>query len=73
MWMFRECGAPYLFLHAILNPDVSWRKQQFRLRWGGKAEAVPLSRTSNDIVKDPAKIKFSTPEELNPLGLHVKR
>ena len=30
MWLFRECGAPYLFLHAILNPDVSWRSQRFR-------------------------------------------
>lgn len=31
MWMFREFGAPYLFLHAILNQDVNWRKQHFRL------------------------------------------
>jgi len=52
MWLFRECGAPYLFLHAILNPDVSWRMQKFRLKWGGEAEAV-ISRTKSDIVKDP--------------------
>ena len=37
MWLFRECGAPYLFLHAILNPDVSWRSQRFR-----SAQSFPL-------------------------------
>jgi len=67
MWMFREFGAPYLFLHAILNQDVNWRKQHFRLKWGGEAEAVISSRTKHDLVKEPTK--FSAPEELNPLPL----
>ena len=30
MWMFRECGAPYLFLHAVMNQDISWRTKKFR-------------------------------------------
>lgn len=46
MWLFREAGAPYLFLHALWNPAIRWRNGEFRLRWGGKAEAVPLSRTA---------------------------
>jgi ceramide glucosyltransferase len=40
MWLFREAGAPYLFLHALWNPAIRWRNGEFRLRWGGKAEAV---------------------------------
>ena len=42
MWLFREAGAPYLFLHALWNPAIRWRNGEFRLRWGGKAEAVLL-------------------------------
>jgi len=38
MWLFRECGAPYLFLNALLHPSIRWRSQEFRLHWGGKAE-----------------------------------
>jgi ceramide glucosyltransferase len=45
MWLFREAGAPYLFLHALWNPAIRWRNCEFRLRWGGKAEAV-LMRSS---------------------------
>ena len=68
MWLFRECGAPYLFLHAILNPDVRWRAGQFRLRWGGKAEPS-LSRTKSSVInKDPATIKFSSPEEVSKVS-----
>ena len=36
----RECGAPYLFLNALLHPSIRWRSHHFRLHWGGKAEAV---------------------------------
>ena len=36
----RECGAPYLFLNALLHPSIRWRTHHFRLHWGGKAEAV---------------------------------
>jgi len=42
MWLFRECGAPYLFLHAISHPSIRWRTMEFRLNWGGKAELVPV-------------------------------
>ena len=38
--IFRECGAPYLFLNALLHPSIRWRTHHFRLHWGGKAEAV---------------------------------
>eukprot|EP00092_Neocalanus_flemingeri_P005777 GFUD01006219.1.p1 GENE.GFUD01006219.1~~GFUD01006219.1.p1 ORF type:complete len:429 (+),score=27.92 GFUD01006219.1:820-2106(+) len=71
MWMFRECGAPYLFLHAILNPAIRWRTLEFKLKWGGKAEPLPARTNKNIIIKDPATIKFSKPEELCPLPLHV--
>ena len=90
MWMFRECGAPYLFLHAVMNQDISWRTKKFRyrllllkraeklypfsrLKWGGEAEPVIVTRTKNEIVKDPTTIKFSTPEELNLPQKLVKR
>ena len=66
MWMFRECSAPYLFLHAITNPDVSWRHQEFRLRWGGKAEPAVKRTKSSVIHKDPspATSEFSKPEKV---------
>ena len=45
----------------------------FRLKWGGEAEPVIVTRTKNEIVKDPTTIKFSTPEELNLPQKLVKR
>ena len=44
-----------------------------RLKWGGEAEPVIVTRTKNEIVKDPTTIKFSTPEELNLPQKLVKR
>ena len=38
--IFRECGAPYLFLHALSHPSIRWRDHEFRLQWGGRAEPV---------------------------------
>ena len=38
--IIRECGAPYLFLHALLHPSIRWRTHEFRLQWGGRAEPV---------------------------------
>ena len=45
----------------------------FRLKWGGEAESVIVTRTKKEIVKDPTTIKFSTPEELNLPQKLVKR
>lgn len=39
-WTFRECGALYLFLHALWNPTIRWRAGLYRLRWGGAVEVV---------------------------------
>lgn len=39
-WTFRECGAFYLFLHALWNPTIRWRTGLYRLRWGGAVEVV---------------------------------
>lgn len=39
-WTFRECGAFYLFLHALWNPTIRWRAGLYRLRWGGAVEVV---------------------------------
>jgi len=67
MWMFRECAAPYLFLHAILHPDVRWREQQFRLKWGGKAEPKLNVINKNPSLVSPATIQFSKAEDHSPL------
>ena len=45
----RECGAPYLFLNALLHPSIRWRSQEFRLQWGGKAEPVVKVEEKQDI------------------------
>ena len=65
--MFRECAAPYLFLHAILHPDVRWREQQFRLKWGGKAEPKLNVINKNPSLVSPTTIQFSKPEDHSPL------
>lgn len=39
-WLFRECSGPYLFLHAIIYPDIQWRNRMFKLSWGGVAQEV---------------------------------
>ena len=56
MWMFRECGAPYLFLHALSHPAIRWRQLQFRLRWGGKAEAVPMPKKHKEVLVEAIKL-----------------
>ena len=48
-WFPRECGAPYLFLNALLHPSIRWRTQEFRLQWGGKAEPVVKVEEKQDI------------------------
>ena len=47
MFFFRECGAPYLFLNALLHPSIRWRSQEFRLQWGGKAEVEVVNNNNN--------------------------
>lgn len=47
MWVFREVSAPYLFLVAVLSPDIRWRTKDFRLRWGGIAE--PIERNDRKV------------------------
>ena len=56
MWMFRECGAPYLYLHALLHPAIRWRHLTFRLRWGGRAEAVPREGKEQQVAVDCIKV-----------------
>ena len=53
--IFRECGAPYLFLSALFHPSIRWRSQEFRLHWGGKAEV--------EVVDDKKKKKKKEEEE----------
>ena len=52
---FRECGAPYLFINALLNPSIRWRSKEFRLHWGGKAE---VEMADNKNKKEVEAIKF---------------
>ena len=59
--MFRECGAPYLFLHALLHPSIRWRTHEFRLQWGGRAEPV--------VGKVVRKEVFSKEEEVHAIKL----
>lgn len=39
-WLFRECTASFVFIRALIDPKVTWRSRQFRLRWGGFAEEI---------------------------------
>jgi ceramide glucosyltransferase len=75
MWLFREAGAPYLFLHALWNPAIRWRNCEFRLRWGGKAEAVlvrpsaalsPASPSGTDALS--AAVALSSASQLGSSG-----
>lgn len=65
MWLFRECGAPYLFLHAIFNPAIRWRTSEFRLNWGGKAEAVQRTNASSSVysTKPPKEERKEPPPQ----------
>ena len=60
--MFRECGAPYLFLHALLHPSIRWRTHEFRLQWGGRAEPVVGKVVNNKEV-------FTKEEEVHAIKL----
>ena len=42
MWIYREISAPVLFIWAQIEPDIRWRNNYFRLKWGGLVE--PLDR-----------------------------
>ncbi|XP_017469187.1 PREDICTED: ceramide glucosyltransferase [Rhagoletis zephyria] len=45
-WLFREISGPYLFLHALWNPAIRWRKRTYKLQWGGVAYELPSSNTN---------------------------
>ena len=45
MWIYREISAPVLFIWAQIEPDIRWRNNYFRLKWGGLVE--PLDRKIN--------------------------
>lgn len=53
-WLFRECSGPYLFLHAVISPDIRWRSRVFRLAWGGLAQEIkpPTKQAQVHIVDD---------------------
>ena len=38
MWIYREISAPVLFIWAQIEPDIRWRNNYFRLKWGGLVE-----------------------------------
>ena len=38
MWMYREITAPYLYANAIAHPEIKWRTNSFRIKFGGIAE-----------------------------------
>ena len=57
----RECGAPYLFLHALLHPAIRWRTHEFRLQWGGRAEPV-VGKVGNKQNEDVTAIKLTGSE-----------
>lgn len=40
-WLFREISGPYLFLHALWNPAIRWRRRTYKLQWGGIAYELP--------------------------------
>jgi len=54
MWLFRELGAPYIFMHALCNPAIRWRNLEFRLRWGGRAEAIQVKAARASSAPVPA-------------------
>ncbi|XP_053968005.1 ceramide glucosyltransferase-B-like [Anastrepha ludens] len=45
-WLFREISGPYLFLHALWNPAIRWRRRIYKLQWGGIAYELPTSNTN---------------------------
>ena len=69
MWLFRECCAPYLFVHALCHPSIRWRTLEFRLSWGGRATAVQGRQSKDQEAEDPAPstIQLGKPGELGPL------
>ena len=54
MWLFRECGAPYIFMHSLWNPAIRWRHLEFKLKWGGKAEAITVKPRRPSVVESAA-------------------
>jgi len=40
VWLFHEIQTPYVYLMSHLNPNIEWRTNSFRLKWGGLAEPV---------------------------------
>jgi len=52
VWLFHEVQTPYVYLCAHLNPQIQWRTNSFRLRWGGIAEPVGLAAGYHDPEKE---------------------
>jgi len=37
-WLFREWTGLFLFVRALMEPQIQWRSRWYKLRWGGLAE-----------------------------------
>ncbi|XP_067640467.1 ceramide glucosyltransferase [Eurosta solidaginis] len=43
-WLLREISGPYLFLHALWNSEITWRRRTYKLHWGGIAYELPYTK-----------------------------
>ncbi|VBB32575.1 unnamed protein product [Acanthocheilonema viteae] len=43
IWLYREILSFPTWFCALLNPNIKWRKGNFRLRWGGRIASPPRS------------------------------
>ena len=68
MWLFREFGAPYIFIHSLCNPGIRWRNLEFRLQWGGKAEVVVIKPPQLDYneQQDHCSKDYNSKDEYSP-------
>lgn len=47
VWLYREGSAFPIWLSALLNPNITWRTKQFRLRWGGRIDDRLMAAASH--------------------------
>lgn len=70
-WLFREFSGPYLFLLALWNPAIRWRKRVYKLAWGGQAYELD-ERAAAAAEEKHAVFRIAAAAAALPLKKHSK-
>ncbi|KAM3719288.1 Ceramide glucosyltransferase [Dirofilaria immitis] len=69
VWLHREILSFPTWCRALLNPNIKWRRGNFRLRWGGRIEPPTLQRCAQ--IKDENSLFLVSTDFAIPMSSNI--